>query len=68
MNVSHARTEFVAPIEAGGPLAPSVEKLRLRAYLGIMAGDILAMLAGFTLAGLVYTGVLFESRAMMEAL
>lgn len=41
--------------------------MRLRFYLSLIIGDILALLAAFMLAGLIYTGVLFEPRAMMQA-
>ncbi|MCJ2184296.1 sugar transferase [Novosphingobium sp. 1949] len=35
---------------AASPVAPSLERRRLQCYLGIMVGDIAAIVAGFTLA------------------
>ncbi len=38
------------------PVAPSLERRRLQSYLGIMLGDIVAIFAGFALAGYLYLG------------
>lgn len=67
MNVLTATMEPAERLAMEGPLAASVEQLRLRSYLSLILGDIVALLGGFTLAGLIYTGLVFESRAMLEA-
>ncbi len=67
MNIAPARGDF---LQSGitGPLAAfSSEKRRLRLYVALMLGDIAALLAGFALAGLIYTGLWAEARAMMAA-
>ena len=55
------------PRADSGPLAPPYERLRLRLYLALMGGDMFAMLAAYFLAGLFYTGIPLEERAMMQA-
>lgn len=67
MNAPLGKADFAGVGMAGAPLAASSERRRLRLYAGLMIGDLLALLAGFALAGFVYTGVFPENRAMMEA-
>lgn len=47
--------------------AVPLEKRRVRAYIALLLGDILALLAGFVLAGVLYEGVWMEWRALMQA-
>ena len=56
-----------APSRAVRPLAPSLERSRLRAYLLMMAGDIVCLLAGFFLAGGLYHGIWPDEIAMVQA-
>lgn len=49
------------------PLAPSYERMRLRLYILMIAGDVILLLAAYAFAGLIYTGIAFEERAMMQA-
>jgi len=48
------------------PLAPSQERRRLRLYLAMLVSDIVALLAGFLLAGYAYTGLFAERMTMLE--
>jgi exopolysaccharide biosynthesis polyprenyl glycosylphosphotransferase len=67
MNAPLGKADFTGLGIADAPLAASSERRRLRLYIGLMLGDLLSLLAGFALAGFVYTGTFPESRAMMEA-
>ncbi len=50
-----------------GPTVPSLERKRLRAYIAIIASDVLMILAGFALAGLIYRGDYPDGQALLEA-
>lgn len=49
------------------PVAPSYERRRLRLHIVQLLGDIAALLAGFAMAGFLYTGAAWEARALMQA-
>ena len=60
MNLRLVRQVDDAQITPGAPflrlpLAPSQERRRLRLYLAMLVSDIIALLAGFLLAGYAYT-------------
>lgn len=59
-------TAKAAPTQAIAA-APSLERRRLRAYLTLVAVDVLLVLAGFLLAGLLYLGRLPDPQAMRQA-
>ena len=46
---------------------PSLERKRLRAYLALIAADVISILAGFAIGGLIYRGDLSDTQALMEA-
>ncbi len=52
--------------EAAPPVAPSLERRRLRLYCALLFGDGALLLLGFALAGLAYAGSWWEARAMMQ--
>jgi lipopolysaccharide/colanic/teichoic acid biosynthesis glycosyltransferase len=47
-------------------VAPSLERRRLQSYLALMIGDIVALLAGFTLAGYLFSGDQGLRYALMQ--
>ncbi|WP_336985418.1 sugar transferase [Altererythrobacter aquiaggeris] len=49
------------------PLAPSLERRRLRLYLGLMIADIICLITGFFLAGGLYLGQWPAPIAMLSA-
>lgn len=49
------------------PLVPSLEKRRLRAYIVMMVGDIVAIIAAFALASSLYLGHWLDRQAMLAA-
>lgn len=49
------------------PLAPSQERRRLRLYLVMIVGDVIALLCGFMLAGFAYAGIFTEQMTMLGA-
>ena len=49
------------------PLAPSLERRRLRSYLAMMVGDIVALFAGFAVAGELYLGHFALARSLVFA-
>lgn len=49
------------------PAKPSLERRRLRAYVGLLIGDLVLLHVSFILAGIVYEGVWLEWRALMQA-
>ena len=49
------------------PLAPSLERRRLQSYLAMMIGDIIAIFAGFAIAGELYLGHFVMARALVLA-
>ncbi|UIP07176.1 exopolysaccharide biosynthesis polyprenyl glycosylphosphotransferase [Erythrobacter sp. SDW2] len=59
-------TAKAAPTLAIAP-APSLERRRLRAYLMLVAVDVVLILAGFLLAGQLYLGRLPDPQAMRQA-
>ena len=71
MNLRLVRQVDDAQITPGAPflrlpLAPSQERRRLRLYLVMLVSDIIALLAGFLLAGYAYTGLFAERMTMLE--
>ncbi|WP_435418991.1 sugar transferase [Parerythrobacter aurantius] len=48
-------------------LAPSLERRRLRAYLGLVVADVAALIGGFLLAGALYIGRLPDPQALRQA-
>jgi len=48
------------------PVVRSLEKRRLQCYLAMIAGDLLALLAGFALAGLIVQGSLLSFEAQRQ--
>ncbi|MGE3689796.1 MAG: sugar transferase [Novosphingobium sp.] len=49
------------------PIAPALERRRLQCYLALMAGDIVAIFAGFALAGYLYLGPSGAASALVQA-
>lgn len=54
-------------LEHAHPHVASLERKRLRAYIGLLLGDVASILIGFALAGLAYRGSLPDAQAMLEA-
>lgn len=57
----------VARSRADISAVPSLERRRLRAYIGLLLVDFTVIMLGFAFAGFAYTGRWLEARAMMQA-
>lgn len=49
------------------PAVSSLERKRLRAYIALMIGDILSVIGGFLIGGLIYRGLIPDPQALLEA-
>ena len=55
------------PKKLRAPLAPPLERRRLQSYIGLMLGDIAAILTGFALSGYLYLGWTGAGDALLQA-
>lgn len=54
-------------VERGLAPVPSLERRRLRGYLGLLLGDVVILMLGFFAAGAVYAGRVPDPQAMRQA-
>jgi lipopolysaccharide/colanic/teichoic acid biosynthesis glycosyltransferase len=70
MNAPFSLQKNAEPRAEGDDLivAPSLERRRLQCYLALMVGDVVAMIAGFSLAGYLIAGRqgLFDARTQVQ--
>ncbi len=62
-----ARARAARAPDLAAPSAPSLERRRLQSYLGLMLGDIVAIFAGFAIAGYLYLGPAGAADSAVQA-